>query len=152
MPMIKNVVGLDLGSYSTKIVEIRQTLGGLEPVQAIESVNEGAQVIGAEDLADLIRENAFSLDQVTCALPGDRISLRRLEFPFRDRKRLNAAVPFEIESNIPFELDDVLNRLAGSRRRPIKGGGRCSDCSTFRCRAVARTDGPSRLPAQNSRS
>ncbi|MCH2187689.1 pilus assembly protein PilM [Myxococcota bacterium] len=108
MPMIKNVVGLDLGSYSTKIVEIRQTLRGLEPVQAIQALNQSGQVIDADALGALTREKAISLDQVTCALPGDRISLRRLEFPFRDRKRLNAAVPFEIETNIPFELDDVL--------------------------------------------
>ena len=45
----------------------------------------------------------LSTEHVTCALPGDRISTRRLEFPFRDRKRLGQAVPFEIEAEIPFE-------------------------------------------------
>ena len=33
MPIMKNVLGLDLGSHSIKGVELRQTLRGLEPVQ-----------------------------------------------------------------------------------------------------------------------
>ena len=44
MPMMKNVVGLDLGSHTVKAVELRQTLRGLEPVQQRVATIEGAHV------------------------------------------------------------------------------------------------------------
>jgi Tfp pilus assembly PilM family ATPase len=34
--------------------------------------------------------------------------VRRLEFPFSERRRLQQAVPFEVEDTLPFELDQVL--------------------------------------------
>ena len=107
MPMIKNAVGLDLGSHTTRVVELRQTLRGFEPIRSIESMREPDRP-QVETLKELIVNQEIPVDHIACALPGERVSLRRLEFPFRDRKRLSAAVPFEIESNIPFELDDVL--------------------------------------------
>lgn len=108
MPMIKTVLGLDVGSHAVKAVELRQTLRGLEPVQMrIHETSAGAEEL-AESLQHFLRTHMLSKEHVTCAIPGDRISLRRLEFPFRDQKRLAAAVPFEVESEIPFDIDDVI--------------------------------------------
>ncbi len=108
MPMMKNVLGLDLGSHAIKAVELRQTLRGLEPVQMrLHEAGDGPEA-GAESLGHLLASHAFASDHVACALAGDRVSMRRLEFPFRDRKRLVAAVPFEVESGIPFDLADVV--------------------------------------------
>jgi Tfp pilus assembly PilM family ATPase len=50
----------------------------------------------------------LSTDHAVCALAGDRLSTRRLSFPFRDRKRLSQVVPFEVENDTLFDLDDVL--------------------------------------------
>ena len=50
MPMLKNVLGLDLGANSLKAVEFKQALRGLEPVQmrihsrASSEVDLGEQV------------------------------------------------------------------------------------------------------------
>jgi len=122
MPMIKNVVGLDIGSHSIKGVELRQTLRGLEPVQMrTHEMGEGPDAV-SESLQHFLRAHPFSKDHVTCTVPGDRVSLRRLEFPFRDQKRLAAAVPFEVESEIPFDADDVVidwQLLEGDRTRSV---------------------------------
>ena len=45
---------------------------------------------------------------VLSALPGDVVTWRRLRLPFRDRKRLEQTVPFELESQVPFGLDEVV--------------------------------------------
>ncbi len=108
MPMMKNVVGLDLGSHSIKAVELRQTLRGLEPVQLRlhGSTDDDA------DLPELLRRFArahhLPMEHVIASIPGNRISVRRLDFPFRDRKKLAGAVPFEVEGEVPFPIEDIL--------------------------------------------
>lgn len=132
MPMLKNVLGLDLGAHSIKAVELRQTLRGVEPEQlrvqpradaaethppvaldeASEEPGEEAPDPGPEPLQQTLRRflqlHHLPTEHVVCALDGGRLSSRRLEFPFRDRKRLTAAVPFEVESEVPFEPEDIL--------------------------------------------
>ena len=108
MPMMKNVLGLDLGSHSIKAVELRQTLRGLEPVQLRLHPRVDSEVGLAEEVRRLIRLHHLPVEHVVCALPGDRLSSRRLEFPFRDRKKLRQAVPFEVEGEVPFAIEDLL--------------------------------------------
>lgn len=45
---------------------------------------------------------------VLSSLPGDLVSQRTFYLPFRDRKRLDQTVPFEIEGQVPFNLDEVI--------------------------------------------
>ena len=108
MPMMKSVLGLDIGSHSVKAVELRQTFSGLEPVQMRVHPRADPETPESESLRRFIRLHNFPTEHIACAIPGDRLSTRRLEFPFRDRKKLAQAVPFEVEGEIPFDLDDVL--------------------------------------------
>ncbi len=119
MPMMmKNVLGLDIGSHTIKAVELRQTLRGLEPVQLRVHPRVDRQAPIAESLQRFVRMHQLSTEHVTCALPGNRVSTRLLKFPFRDRKKLDQAVPFEMEGEIPFELEDVVVdwQLVGGER------------------------------------
>ena len=45
---------------------------------------------------------------ILTALPGDRVTWRTFFLPFRDVKRLAQTVPFELESSVPFGLDEVV--------------------------------------------
>jgi len=125
MPMMKNVLGLDLGSHTIKAVELRQTLRGLEPVQLqlhpraeIDLPSADGRQQFAEGLARFVELHDLSTEHVVTALPSDRVSTRRLEFPFRERRKLAQAVPFELEGLIPFELEDVFIdwAMAGGER------------------------------------
>ena len=108
MPMMKNVLGLDLGSHSFKAVELRQTLRGLEPVQLRLHPRAASQPELPEALRRFIRLHHLPVEHVVCALAGDRLSSRRLDFPFRDRRKLAQAVPFEVEGEVPFAIEDIL--------------------------------------------
>jgi general secretion pathway protein L len=108
MPMMKNVLGLDLGSHSIKAVELRQTLRGLEPVQLRMHPRGHADDDLPDQLRRLIRLHHLPVEHVICALAGDRLSTRRLDFPFRDHKKLRQAVPFEVEGEVPFPVEDIL--------------------------------------------
>lgn len=104
--MLGRSTGLDLGAHSIKVVELRQTLRNVELARLVAApVTPGATPIEA------LRAGAASLglanERVVAALAGDKVARRPMHFPFRDRRRIAQAVPFEVESSTPFELDDV---------------------------------------------
>ena len=108
MALLSNILGLDVGSHSLKAVEFRHTLRGFEAVamRIFPRANSDAPI--AELVQHFVRMHRLSTDHTVCALAGDRLSTRRLQFPFRDSKRLTQVVPFEVEADSLFDLDDVL--------------------------------------------
>ncbi|MCG8589931.1 MAG: pilus assembly protein PilM [Proteobacteria bacterium] len=108
MPMMKNVLGLDVGSHTVKAVELRQTFSDLEPVQLRVHPRVDPTAELPELLRRFIKMHRLPTEHAVCAIPGDRVSTRRLEFPFRDRRKLDQAVPFEVEGAIPFDLEEVV--------------------------------------------
>ncbi len=108
MPVLKTVLGLDLGSHSLKAVEFRQTLRGVEAVQ-LRTLPRAGDEMSLEELLPRFREvHGLGTENVVAALPGDHLSSRRLSFPFNERRRLNQAVPFAVEEELPFDLEDVI--------------------------------------------
>jgi len=103
--LARRILGLDLGSHAAKAVELRQTLRGLEVVQLRHLLFDDPPGVGNE-LRDLLQMHDLPRDFVVVSLAGDRISTRRLAFPFRDRRKIAATVPFEVEGQVPFELED----------------------------------------------
>jgi general secretion pathway protein L len=107
MPILNNVLGLDLGSHSVKAVELRQGLRALESVNARYVLRE-PEVALSEQVKRFVTVHRLATDHVVTAVRGDRLSVRRLAFPFSERRRLVQAVPFEVEDALPFEMEDVL--------------------------------------------
>lgn len=120
MPVLKNVLGLDLGAHSLKAVELRQTFRGLEAIQLRTLPRSGADVSTPELVRQFADLHRFARDHVVTALPADKLSTRRLEFPFREKRRLLQAVPFTVEGDLPFDIDDVVldwTVIGGDRNR-----------------------------------
>jgi type IV pilus assembly protein PilM len=107
MAVLKSVLGLDLGSHSLKAVELQQTLRGVEVVQ-VRSLLRGPDEDPVEELRQLLRLHRPGIDHVVAALPGDAITSRRVGFPFRDKRKLSQAVPFAVEGDLPFDLEQVV--------------------------------------------
>jgi len=104
--LARRILGLDVGSHAAKAVELRQTLRGVEVVQLRHlPFDDPTPGLGSE-LRELVQLYDLPGDYVVVSLAGDRISTRRLEFPFRDRRKVGSAVPFEVEGQVPFPLDD----------------------------------------------
>jgi general secretion pathway protein L len=61
-----------------------------------------------EQVKRFLAEHAEAGDTVLSALPGDRVTWRTFFLPFRDMKKVAQTVPFELESNVPFGLDEVI--------------------------------------------
>ena len=108
MPVFNHVLGLDLGGHSLKAVELRPTLRGIEAVQLRTLPRTDADAPTAELVRQFIELHRFGTDHVVVALNGSKLSTRRLEFPFGERRKLQQAVPFAVEEELPFDLEDVV--------------------------------------------
>jgi general secretion pathway protein L len=108
--LARSALGLDFGSFAVKLVELRQTLRGVEvgALHALPVADPADPRPLAERLRALLRAHAVGSDVVVCAVAADRLTGRRLRFPFRDRRRLAQAVPLAIEDELPFDLEKFL--------------------------------------------
>ncbi len=62
----------------------------------------------ADQVRGFLERHQLHGTTVLSSLPGDLVSLRTFYLPFRDRKRLDQTVPFELEAQVPFGLEDVV--------------------------------------------
>lgn len=118
----RSVLGLDLGSQGLKAVELKVSPRVLSAGQFRVHPRVDSATPLSEHIQRFVSMHSLPLDQVACALPADQLSTRRLEFPFSDARRLNQAIPFEIEAETPFSLDEIFldwNLLAGDRTHGV---------------------------------
>lgn len=67
------------------------------------------------ELAEILRDKAraWAGSRIISVIPGRLFSQRTVVFPFHDRKKIEKALPFEVEDGLPFEMEDlVLDHLA----------------------------------------
>lgn len=118
----RSVLGLDVGSHGIKAVELKVSPRSLAAGQFRIHPRIDADAPISEHLGRFIAMHHLPTDPVACALPARQLSTRRLEFPFSDTRRLDQAIPFEIEAETPFHLEDILvdwNLLHGDRHRGV---------------------------------
>lgn len=119
--MAQRIVGLDLGSYSIKVVHVmaKGRTGDFEVAQYDEVLVPPPFDVGDGHMATLRERQSLALkeleakgalkgDLFVTGLPGDAAAVRTLRFPFSDARKIQQTLPFELEAEIPFDLDDVV--------------------------------------------
>ena len=84
------------------------------------------------ELVDILKEQAadWAGARIVSSIPGHHFSQRVAHFPFSDHKRIEKALPFEIEDSVPFPLDDVeIDHLVLDK--PEKGGEKKKETSVL---------------------
>ncbi|MEZ4330761.1 MAG: pilus assembly protein PilM [Myxococcota bacterium] len=118
----RSVLGLDVGAHTLKAVELRVSPRSLEPGQLRVHPRVDATAPLAEHLQRFIAMHKLPIGHVAAALPARQLSTRRLEFPFSDARRLGQAIPFEIEGETPFRLEEIVldwNLLLAEKSRGV---------------------------------
>jgi general secretion pathway protein L len=129
------IVGLDIGSYSIKVVRIEARRGEFDVIGYEEEILGPSTENGvgvpledrqAEALVRLKEAGHLEADMFVTGLGGDMASIRTLAFPFSDAKKIELALPFELDSEIPFDLEDIVYSwtiLGPKRNRQIEVSG-----------------------------
>ena len=112
----KQVIGMDIGSSSIKIVELKQsgkdlevTRVGVEPL-APEIVVDGAIVDTGQvsnSIAKLFNEHKIKTKNVATAVSGHSVIVKKLSLQQMPDEELEAAIPMEAAQHIPFDIAEV---------------------------------------------
>lgn len=111
--MSQNILGIDIGSYSIKICEIRRFVREFEVVHFSEHFLEQGSRLTHEELVattlkGILEKNEILPEVVSVSLPAHLLSCRILDLPFTNLKKIEQTLEFELESHIPVALDELL--------------------------------------------
>ncbi|MDF1562206.1 MAG: pilus assembly protein PilM [Deltaproteobacteria bacterium] len=116
--MARRILGLDLGTHSLKGVWLESTFrqSAVRDYRSTVLAPEGegeAKLSYPKRLAEALermREETGGLkaDAIHAVLPGRHTSTHLLELPFSDQRRIEQTLPFELEDQLPFGLDEVV--------------------------------------------
>jgi len=107
--MTKSSIGLDIGSHSIKLVDLRYTLKGVFLTNFAvkdlppEAGEEGGRNVIVEKIKELLHEENISARKVIIGVSGLQIAIRRISLPSMPKKELKKAVRWEARKLIEFE-------------------------------------------------
>ena len=105
--MPEKILGLDINDNYATAVQVESGLKGYQ-VTACARVNiEGEE--GLDDaLKELFDQNDLKSDIYVSAIPGEHVSYRNLRMPFKDAKKIRQTLPFEVETMVPFPVEELV--------------------------------------------
>jgi general secretion pathway protein L len=112
--MAQRIWGIDLGSHSVKVCRLQSGYRTVEltdfQVARVEEDPEQPTGLAARirALQSLVGEKPVRPEAVVVALPGNAAATHFLSLPFTDTRRLEQTLGFEVESQIPFDLSEVV--------------------------------------------
>lgn len=118
-------VGIDIGSFSVKVVELRQdkdravleSYGELKTERYFKKKEESPILGGgflrflesdvAEMVKDVIKESAIKTDKAVFAVPASAALIVLVNFPRLSEEEIKSAIPFESRKYIPIPQSEV---------------------------------------------
>ena len=126
----KHLVGVDIGSSSIKIVELKSSRKGLEIIRAAYAPLPAQTIIDGhimnrqavvDTLADLWTAHKFTRKDVAVALYGQSVIVRKITVPTMTEAELEQQIDWEAKQHIPFDVKGMSIDYEVLRRRPEAG-------------------------------
>ncbi len=152
--MAHHIAGVDIGSWSIKFFVIEAGFRQARPVDAFEErVGAGDEPLGTRQAQALARGMARLPRETTVftALPGDLLTIRLLDLPFADARKIDQVVAYELEGQVVFPLDELvfdheIRRVSGETGSVVLAvAARIDDVSGFLSALGAQTWDPRSL-------
>jgi type IV pilus assembly protein PilM len=112
----KNLVGVDIGTSSVKVVQVRESGKGvhllkygaepLPPQSLVDGhvMNSGAVV---DALRKLFKDLRISQKDVALAIAGNSVIIKKLNLPLMKQEELEEQIQWEAEQHIPYDISEV---------------------------------------------
>jgi len=130
----KNAIGLDIGSSSIKLIQLRETSKGIHLVNfdmallPPEAVVDGALMnftAIVEKIRELLRVHRIRFKECALSISGHSVIIKKISLPEMTEEELQESIQWEAEQYIPFEIKDVevdveiLNPKAGQGQMDV---------------------------------
>lgn len=112
----KNVIGLDIGSSSIKLIELNEGKSGfklqnlaISPLPP-EAIVDGAlmdSVTIVDTIRELISTCKVKTRDVVTSVSGHSVIVKKITLPFMSQAELEESIQWEAERYIPFDINDV---------------------------------------------
>jgi len=112
----RDVIGLDIGSSSIKLVELKEDKKGyklqtlsISPLPP-ETIVDGAlmdSVTIIDTIRDLISTSKSKTKDVVTSVSGHAVIVKKISLPFMTETELEESIQWEAERYIPFDINDV---------------------------------------------
>ncbi|MDP2911788.1 MAG: pilus assembly protein PilM [Candidatus Omnitrophota bacterium] len=99
-------VGIDIGTYSIKLIELQEKKGKLELLKCAANLVSGDDI--KTSLKDILSLSKLSSKRVNVSLSGPSVIVRYIEMPPMKREELRSAIKFEAEKYIPFDIKEAI--------------------------------------------
>jgi len=125
-----NLVGVDIGTSSIKVVQLKETRKGvglirfgysaLPPQTIVDGHIMNSQNV-VEALNKIFSENKIKQRDVALSISGQAVIIRKITVPMMTSAELDEQIQWEAEQHIPFDIKDVHVDYEVLRRRPDAG-------------------------------
>ena len=125
-----NLVGVDIGSSSIKVCQLKESRKGLELVRLgfaqlpAETIVDGHVMNSSavvETLARVFHDRKIKQRDVAMSVSGQSVIIRKITVPMMTPAELAEQIQWEAEQHIPFDIKDVQIDYEVLRRRPEAG-------------------------------
>jgi general secretion pathway protein L len=99
----RRILGVDVGVSSIRVAQMVASATGRKTVTRLIMCES------QDALAELMQQKAWwkSGDALHVSFPSDRVIVRRLKLPFRDPDKILQTLPFELEGEVPFPVEEI---------------------------------------------
>ena len=112
----KEVIGIDIGSSSVKLVQLKAQKGAYRllnagimplPPEAIvdNTLMDSASIVGA--IRNLVASLGIKARDVACSISGNSVIIRKITLSTMTTEELEDQIVWEAEQYIPFDINDV---------------------------------------------
>jgi general secretion pathway protein L len=106
-------VGVDIGSYSIKVAEVESTSKSFVIRRILEfplslDLTKDKKIEIIDTLRNLFQNYPVDKTHFVFALPQKNVSMRLLNFPFRERFKVQKSVAGQLEDDLPFSPEDAI--------------------------------------------
>ena len=112
----KEVIGIDIGSSSIKLVQLKESKGSFQllnlgiiplPPEAIvdNTLMDSASIVSA--VKNLVTSLGIKVKDAACSISGNSVIIRKITLPTMPAEELEDQITWEAEQYIPFDINDV---------------------------------------------
>ncbi len=112
----KDLIGIDIGSSSVKLVQLREAKGVYHlvslgvvnlPQEAIvdNAIMDSGSVV--EAIRELVETQKVKTKNVATSISGHSVIIRKIQLPLMTEEEMESSIQWEAEQYIPFEISEV---------------------------------------------